>query len=69
MTTDTEPLAYSRQEAADACGVGLRTIERALASGALKAKRSATNKDKDPAGRYLILRHHLLEWLEGLPDA
>ena len=68
-------LAYSRKEAAEACGVSEDTIRRAINSGALRAKRTngqsakaASNKER-PAGRYIITAKDLQAWLEGLEAA
>lgn len=64
-----EKLAYSREEAAEACGVSLTTIKQAIASGRLRAKRSGRNENGDPAGKYLILASDLQAWLEGMEAA
>lgn len=65
----TARLALTREEAATSCGVSLNTIKRAIATGALKAKRSAVNDAGDPTGKYLITPAALEEWIEGLVDA
>lgn len=63
-------LAYTREEAAQACGVSVRTIARAIGSGDLRAKRSGENdKDGRGTGKYLITADALTEWLESLVDA
>lgn len=65
-------LAYDRREAAEACSVSEDTIKKAVASGALRAKRSGRKDDKadgDGVGKYLITHDALLAWLEGLADA
>lgn len=65
-------LAYTRSEAAEACGVSEDTIKKAIAKGLLRAKRSG-RKDDDPngdgVGKYLITAPALTDWLEGLADA
>ncbi len=58
-------LAYSRDEAAQACGVSLDTIRRAINSGKLRAKRLG----KDGGGKYVVTAKSLAEWLEQLEDA
>lgn len=65
----TDRLAYTRDQAAEACGVSEATIKRAIASGRLRAKRTAINDDGDPTGKYLILAADLTAWLEGLTAA
>lgn len=62
-------LAYDKRQAAEACGLSEDTIKRAINSGALKAKRSATNKDGDGVGKYIVLASELNRWLESLADA
>jgi excisionase family DNA binding protein len=57
----TAPVAYSREEAAKACGLSLDTIRRAINAGDLRAKR---------AGRRIVVpEESLRDWLKGLPDA
>ena len=60
----TARLAYSRKEAAGACGVSEDTIRRAINTGALRAKRTGPK-----GGKYLITAKALEEWLEGLEAA
>lgn len=62
-------LAYTRAEAAEACGVSEASIKRAIACGRLRAKRTAVNDEGDPTGKYLILAADLTAWLEGLSAA
>lgn len=62
-------LAYTRQEAAEACGVSEDTIKKAINAGALKAKRSGKTDDGDGVGKYLITTTALNAWLEQLADA
>lgn len=69
MTTTAEPLAYSAKKAAEAAGVSLDTILRAIRRGDLRAKRSGQLDDGTPTGKYLIPRAALADWLEALPDA
>lgn len=66
MTTRTAGarLALTRNEAAAAMGVSLSTIERAIASGRLRAKKTGPT-----GGRYLIKVSDLEAWFDGLEDA
>lgn len=64
MSTVT-PLAYTRQQAAEACSVGVDAITEAIVSGKLRAKRQGVNG----GGKYLIRVVDLEAWLEGLADA
>lgn len=64
MTT-VPKLALTRTEAAEAAGVKPVTIGRAIASGALKAKRTG----KNGGGNHLIRVADLEAWLESLEDA
>lgn len=57
-------LAYTRKEAAEACGVSEDTIRRAINSGALRAKRTGRT-----GGKYLITAKDLESWLDGLEAA
>jgi hypothetical protein len=62
-------LAYSKTGAADAAGVSTQTLDRAIKSGALRAKRSNVTDDGEPAGKVIILATDLADWLDGLADA
>lgn len=68
MTAATERLAYTRQEAADLCGVSIDTIARAKNAGELRAKR-LTKDEKKKGGKELYTRAALESWLDGLADA
>lgn len=61
--------AYTREEAAAACGVSVDTIKRAIRTGALRAKRSGRNDKGEPAGKYLIPSQALQDWLDSLDAA
>lgn len=61
----TPRLFLTRPEAAEACGVALDTIRRAIKSGALKAKRTG----KNGGGKDLIRVSDLEAWFDGLEDA
>ena len=62
-------LSLTREEAAEACGVKLDSIRRAINTGKLRAKRSSTNAKGEPCGKYLITVAALQAWLDGLEDA
>jgi excisionase family DNA binding protein len=64
-----DQMFLSREEAAQAAGVKLDTIRRAIRSGKLRAKRTSRDKNDLPSGRYLISREALAEWFDGLADA
>jgi hypothetical protein len=65
----SEPLSYTYKTAADATGLSKQTIERAVKSRALPAKRSSTASDGEPTGVVVILHDDLTAWLKGLVDA
>lgn len=68
--TSTPPLAYNARQAAAEVGLSKDTIENAIRSGALKAKRSGkTNADGRQTGRYLIAHRDLVDWFNSLEDA
>lgn len=62
-------LAYTRAEAAEACGVAENFITAAIRKGTLRAKRSGKSEDGKPAGKYLIRQRDLEAWLDTLEDA
>ena len=65
----TVQLAYSKAGAAESSGVSVQTINRAIKSGRLRAKRTSETKDGEPTGRVLIRAADLASWLDGLIDA
>lgn len=65
----TEQMFMDRGEAAKTAGVSPDTITRAINAGKLRAKRTGTNAQGDPAGKYLISREALQDWFEGLASA
>lgn len=67
--TAVDQLSYSLAGAAGVTGLGSKTIERAIKSGALRAKKTSENENGDPTGRWVILRSALEQWLADLPDA
>lgn len=62
-------LAYTLATAATETGLSAKTLDRAIKSGRLKARRSSENEDGDPTGRYVILHADLVAFLEGLTAA
>lgn len=62
-------LAYNKADAASAAGVSPQTIDRAIKSGRLRAKRTSETEDGEPSGKVLILASDLASWLDGLVDA
>lgn len=66
----TTPLAYNTVTAAAAVGLSKDSIEIAIRTGALKAKRTGrTNAEGKQTGRYLIRHTDLVDWFDGLEDA
>lgn len=65
----TATLSYSKRGAAEASGVSVQTIDRAIKAGKLRAKRTSETEDGEPAGNVLILASDLAAWLESLVDA
>lgn len=65
-----EQMFLTREQAAQVAGVSLDTIRRSINRGALEAKRTGWDEEKQVAtGRYLIDREALVAWFRGLPDA
>ena len=64
MNADAK-IAFTKAEAAAACGVSPKTIERAVKSRALLGKRTGENG----GGPYLFTRAELEAWIDGLEDA
>jgi excisionase family DNA binding protein len=61
----TNRRALTQDEAADAVGVSLRTIQRAVAAGELHAKNVGRGKRRAPR----ISVKELDRWYDALPDA
>lgn len=62
-------MAYSLSTAATATGLSTKTLQRAVKSGRLRAKRTSVTEDGLPAGNYVILADDLRAWLDALEDA
>lgn len=58
-------LFFTREEAAQAIGLGVDTVSKAINAGTLRAKRSG----RDGGGKYLISQQALHEWFDQLEDA
>lgn len=65
----TAPLSYTYKTAAEATGLTVATLSRAVKSGHLRAKRSGVTEDGEPTGSYVILAADLQAWLESLAAA
>lgn len=65
----TTPLAYSMAGAVAATGLSKSTLERAIKSGRLKAKKSDVDDDGYPTGVWVIPAKALQEYIDGLVDA
>lgn len=65
----SNPLSYSIKTAAADTGLSETRIKQAIHSGELKARRSATDENGDPAGKYVILRGDLESFVAGLVAA
>lgn len=61
----TDQAFFTLPEAAREMRLSAKTIERAIKSGHLKAKRSGP----EGGGKHLISRAALLEWFDSLADA
>lgn len=62
-------LSFSIKTAAEATSLSPQSIERAIKSGALKARKSSRNEKGEPTGKYLILARDLERYLDGLVEA
>lgn len=67
MSTATT-LAYSMAGAAEASGLSVSQLDRAIRSGHLRVKWSSKDEDGNPTGKRVILATALHEYLEGLMD-
>lgn len=61
-------LSYTLEQAAHVTGMSRDLLYRAVKSGDLPAKRTSKNAAGEPAGRIIILRSALEQFLENLPD-
>ena len=61
----SDPMFFTREEAAKRASVSLDTIRRAINSGKLRAKRTG----KDGGGKYLVSAKALQDWFDQLEDA
>lgn len=65
----TAVLSYSLPGAVLATGLSRRTLERAIATGKLRAKKSTVDANGDPAGVWVIPASALAKFIDELPDA
>lgn len=65
----TDKVSLKLRAAAAVVDVSVDTLKAAIHTGALKAKRSATDADGNPAGHYLVSPAALDEWFSSLEDA
>lgn len=65
----TPPLSYSITGASVATGLSPSYLDRAIKTGALRAKKSGRDKDGNPTGKHVILHADLEAYLDGLVDA
>lgn len=63
------PISYSVKTAAADTGLSETRIKQAIHAGELKARRSATDENGDPAGKYVILHADLETFVHGLVAA
>lgn len=62
-------ISYSLEGAADATGLSTSALKRAIKSGHLRAKKSATDADGEPTGVWVIPAASLQAYIDGLVDA
>lgn len=63
------PISYSMAGAVEATGLSKSTLERAIRTGRLKAKKSSFDDDGNPTGSWVIPASALAEFIDGLVDA
>lgn len=63
------PIAYSIKGAAVATGLSETRIKQAIHAGELKSRRSSTDENGDPAGKYVIPHADLEAFVAGLVTA
>lgn len=63
----TIALAYSIRTAVDATSLSKTHLTDAINRGELKARRTSTNADGDPQGKWVILAADLEAYLAALP--
>ena len=65
----TAPISYSMAGAVAATGLSRSTLERAIRTGVLRAKKSDKDKDGNPVGSWVIPADALHAFIDGLVDA
>lgn len=63
------PIAYSMAGAVAASGKSKSYLERAIAAGRLRAKKSDVDADGNPTGSWVIFHDELEAFLRSLVDA
>lgn len=63
------PLAYSIAKAVEVSGLSRASLDRAIRSGQLKARRSTRNEDGEGQGKYLVKHADLEAYIDSLPEA
>lgn len=65
----SDQLAYTVAQAAQVIGLSEQALRYIIGMGELKVRRTRTDlRTGKPAGRMIVLRSDLEEWLRGLPD-
>lgn len=65
----TAPISYSMAGAVAATGLSRSTLERAIRTGQLKAKRTSKDDDDKPTGTWVLTAAALQAFIDGLVDA
>lgn len=61
-------LSYSVTQAAKETGLSTSHLDRAIAAGELRVKRTKVNEQGEPVGKRVILARDLQAYLDSLPD-
>lgn len=66
---DAAPVSYSMAGAVKATGLSRSTLDRAIRTGRLRAKKSGIDENGEPAGVLVIPADSLRAFIDGLEDA
>lgn len=69
MSTASGVISYSLKGAAAATGLSSNTLERAIRTGHLRAKKSSTDEDGNPTGVWVIPAESLKAYVDAMVDA
>ena len=70
MSTISAPqLSYSLAHAAEVTDLSRASLERAIRTGHLKARKSTRNESGEGQGKYLIRHRDLEAYVDSLPEA